>query len=206
MALMLGGQGAEQIIFTPANVYIRQPGNPATPGKPWLTSVFEASDATGNYAQLLFQVESLDPGFILMEADAGVVSASPAGHLSVNGRNADRYVVTIDLDRAKNGATGPTAQTYSDGLTTEANSLPSASAKSGKRTLTMVVVIDGSGRIVQLNVTPPGADVGDINLTLQAFGSPVSITPPPAGQTTSITKSSSSSEGGGNSPTEQPGG
>jgi len=131
LALTLGAdQGVEQIIFTPANVYIHPPANQTRSGKPWEASSFAD---TGSFAQLLFQVESIDPGFTLAEVSAGAVMASTAGHVMVNGSETSRYVVTVDVNRAYKGVTGPGAAGYAEGLSTELNAKP---------TLTLVVDID----------------------------------------------------------------
>jgi len=196
MTLQNGSSGGtEQIVFTANDLYIRSSGTPTASGKPWILAAFDAADAPAEYRQLIFEAEAIDPGFTLNQLTTGLVSAAAAGQVKVNGELANRYVVTVDLNRAKSNSAGAAAPAYLDGLSTESGASPSPSASPAQdATVKMVVSIGSEGYVVAVEVTPPRADLGDLSLNLSNFGTPVPVQLPPQQQTTTVSHSLPSSE------------
>lgn len=187
--LSLTPQGARQtepVVFTPAAVYIRPPAASELlpPGKSWIVDRFADTPAlAGSFPQFVAQVESINPGLVLDELAWGATTASAAGRDTVSGQGTTRYDVTVALGQAMAGATGPAREPFAVALETEIAALGgSTPAAVGVRAW-----VADSGRLLRIELTPPGTGLGTTTMTLTRLDGPVRADPPPAGQVVELT-------------------
>jgi hypothetical protein len=185
----VGGRAREPVVFTPTAVYVRPPSGAALPrGKSWMVADFsdpEALDAS--FPALVAQVESLDPALTLSELEWGAASAAPAGAGTVHGRSADRYDVTVDLNRAVAAVSGPAEVPFGRAIASEIVALGGSvtAGAAPPATLAARVWVAG-GQLARVDLSPPGAGLGTASLTLSGFGAPVRADPPPQAQVVDV--------------------
>ncbi|HLN16796.1 MAG TPA: hypothetical protein VK277_08615 [Acidimicrobiales bacterium] len=175
--------GDELVVLGPAVVFSRVPkgaGAALPKGKTWLSASLTGSESVStNFPQFDVQVEAFNPLLYLDEVAWGATAAAPLGSGSVDGTPVHGYVVTTNLTKALHGATGPSASSMSLAIRSELTSLGPAQASSGGGLSVPVLVwVDGAGRIVMLQGSPPGAGVGTTRITLSDFGITVRAKPP----------------------------
>jgi hypothetical protein len=195
MALTIGNEPPETVLFLPSMVYIRAPGTPPPGGRSWLLANFGSGATTLSAPTTALQVESVNPGFILSELQWGASIASPAGMTTVRGTRGYRYAVRVDVRRAELGESGPAFTAYRYSLASEFAALADPRSTVAFPAINMVVVVTASKQLLQITVQPPGASVGVVTLTFTARGGAVAVTPPPASQTRLVAPTVPNGEG-----------
>jgi hypothetical protein len=172
--------GRQLIVLVPTVVFTRVPSGGVTslpPGKSWMSASLTGSESLAtNFPQFVVQVEGFNPLLYLDEASWGAVSAAPIGPRQVDGTRTTGYLVRVDLTTALARATGPSAASMSLAIKSELTS-----AGAGRSTTSQVSVrfwVDGAGRVVAIQGSPPGAGVGTTSITLSRFGVVIRPTPP----------------------------
>lgn len=192
-----GGQGNGETRFVDGTLYARLPGSllaRLSHGKRWvsvdLATLSEHGD--GSFQQLLTDSPS-DPTAVLQFLRGAGDTVTKDGQDTIDGAPTTHYTVDLNLDRAAQGQNAATQQ-----------SIHVLEGQLGSHTLPAQVWIDDQGRVrrIMLHETLRGTsgsgqhgNVGvDVTATLSDFGTPVTITAPPAGQTADLTQALS---GGG---------
>ena len=122
----------------------------------------------------------MNPQLLLKEIATGAVAASSSGHRVVNHVPYTEYIVSVDLQRAL-AAAGKTGA-LRIAMQQELSALPA-----GRGSLIRVVArIDGNGRLAQLQASPPGANLGTVQITLWRFGTTIPLSLPLTTQTADI--------------------
>ena len=149
------------------------------PGRPWIFANFaDIAKFDVKFPPYVVQTESVNPALALAELAWGTTKAAPYGPVTFDGVKTHRYRATVSLDRALARASGPAAAVFVQAITTEI-------AASGGNPFTAPVSIpmdawvDATGRVIGVRVTPPGAGIGTVTLSLHRFGSEVQATKPP---------------------------
>ena len=185
-----GGTIHEPVVFTPTAVYVRPIGAGRLPrGKTWTVADFsdpEALDA--NFPKLIAQTESLDPALTLSELVWGGAAAAPSGGDTVRGQATERYDVTIDLNRTVAAVSGPAAVPFGRAIASEIVALGGSvtGGAAAPATTTARVWVTGDGQVARVDLSPPGAGLGAMSLTLSGFGTSVRADPPPRSQTVDV--------------------
>ena len=169
--------GAETVVFLPAVVYVHEPPSVAgvlPPGKTWMLAPLTQSETVAtNFPQFVLQVEDLNPALLLGEVAWGAVSAAPlAPRPGVHG-----YLVVVDLARASARAAGPAAVAFARAMQFEETDLGGGPGSTAPP-VEVREWVDASGRVVQIQASPPGSGVGTTTFGLSAFGTGVVVTPP----------------------------
>jgi hypothetical protein len=189
--------GALHLVFTEQGVYLETTGRFASlgGGKPWaeiqassLGSLF-ADAAPKSGAGPLSSLAAIcigDPTAVLDLLDTTALSATRVGPASVAGVATTAYDVTIDPAAAERSASGPAASVFS-GL--------------GSSPVMLEVWLDHAGRLVQLqdrtkattsssSSAAAGGEITGVLVRLDDFGTPVTVTVPPASEVAVPTSSS----------------
>jgi hypothetical protein len=174
--------GRQLMVLTPTIVYTRVPaggGAALPPGKSWMLASLTASESLAtNFPQFVVQVEGFNPLLYLDEVSWGGVSAAPLGSREINGAPADGFLVHVDLARSTSAATSPSAASMALAIRSELTAAGTVVGGSAKADVVVRLWIDGAGRVVAIEGSPPGAGVGTTTITLSQFGVPVSVKPP----------------------------
>jgi hypothetical protein len=185
-----GSRTSEPVVFTPTAVYVRPPagGSPLPQGKSWTVADFSDPEAlTSNFPRLIAQAESVNPALILSELLWGASAAAPAGSDVVRGRSAAGYAVTVDLTRALGAVAGPAQVPFSRAIASQVVALHGALDGSGPHvTLAVRVWVADTGQLARISLSPPGAGVGGLTITLAGFGAAVHADPPPPAQVVDV--------------------
>jgi hypothetical protein len=183
----------EALVFAPQAVYIQPPaGSESLPrGKSWIMAGLSDTRALNtNLPGFVTEVESLNPALTLNEVLWGATSAALSGTDTVRGQKASRYDVKVDLAQALAAASGSAQAPLALALRAEIRSLGgSAGPPSASSAATQIGVrawVGDSGRLLRVQLTPPGAGVGSMTLDLTAFGTAVQVGVPPADQVTDV--------------------
>jgi hypothetical protein len=183
-----GSSSQEQMVFLPGTVFVRPPSSspPLQPGRPWIFANFaDIAKYKVSFPPYIVQTECVNPALALSELAWGTTSAASDGTVEFNGVVTDHYRATVDLNQALAHASGPAAAVFAQTITSEI-------AASGGNTFTSPVSIrietwvDGSGRLVGARLTPPGAGIGTVTLSLHRFGSTVHASKPPRAKVVDI--------------------
>ncbi len=178
---MHGPSGTEKRIFLPAAVFLHEPATPAgvlPKGKTWISAGLTEypTDVTA-FSEFVAQVEGVNPGLLLEQVALGGVSAVSLGQRQVAGVPATEYLVNVDLKRA-----AATAGATIPGLRRAIGyQLVAAGGNSTKRGLVLQKIrvwVDGAGRAVQLQASPPGSGIGTTTLAMGRFGGGFRATTP----------------------------
>jgi hypothetical protein len=211
--VLLQPAGEEVVIFQPASVFVRQPLAAASAlpsGKRWISAGLTESPAlTTNFPQFVVQAEGTNPAFLLTEVALGDVSAAPLGSATVNGEQAQGYLVGVDLVRAESqaasasGPAGASGAAFVRAIGYELTAAGATGATPGTQIENVRVWIDGRGRVVQIQASPPASGVGVTTMTFSSFGTAVSVSIPPKLQIADVASLSPGGErennGGGDS-------
>ncbi|HKF74927.1 MAG TPA: hypothetical protein VKF59_02195 [Candidatus Dormibacteraeota bacterium] len=187
-----GAAKVEPVVFAPGGVYVRPAAGTASlpPGKTWIAA--DLSEAAGPLGattpSFVLQAESINPALTISELLWGAVSAAEVSQEAVAGAPATRYDVTVDLRTALANASGTAGLPFALALQAEAAALRGAPAPPVRVWLT------SDGRLLRMELSPPGAGVGRARTTLSGFGLQVSADPPPGGQVVEFTALSPAGE------------
>jgi len=165
------------MVFLPGTVFFKPP--PSTPplqaGRPWVFANFaDIAKYKVNFPPYIVQTESINPAFTFYELAWGSTTASPEGEVSFMGRPATAYLVSVNLQKALTGASGPDGDVFARTLSSEISASGNASPA-----VTIEVWIDATGRLVGVRVTPVGAGIGTVTIALDHFGASVHADKPP---------------------------
>ena len=184
-----GGPGArEQMVFLPGTVFVKPPSSslPLQPGRPWIFANFaDIAKYQVKFPPYIVQTEYVNPALTLSELAWGTTAAAPYGKTVFDGVPTLHYRATVDLGQALARATGPAAAVFAQTIDSEIAAL-------GGNAFTKPVSVhidtwsDGSGRLIGARVTPPGAGIGTVTLSLDRFGSAVDATKPPRSRVVDI--------------------
>lgn len=187
-----GGQGSSgETRFVDGTLYARLPGSllaRLSHGREWVSvDVAELSaHGDGSFQQLLMDSPS-DPTAVLGFLRGAGGTVRKVGPETVDGIATTHYVVDLNLDRAAQGQDQTTQR-----------SVHQLENQLGSHTLPAQVWIDDQGRVrrimlhEKLKGTADSAQQGnvtvDVTTTLADFGTPVTITAPPANQVADLTQ------------------
>jgi len=191
LSFVPAGTGAgEPVIFTPTAVYVRPPAAAGLlpKGKTWTVADFNDPEAlSSSFPKLIAQAETVNPALALSELLWGGAAAAPAGREAVRGQDAARYEVTVDLNRAVAAISGPAQVPFGRAIASEIVALGGAVDGSARpATMRVRAWVAGTGQLVRLALSPPGAGVGAMTTTLGGFGAAVHADPPPAAQVVDV--------------------
>jgi hypothetical protein len=182
--------GREKVLFVPQAIFVREPppvsgASPLPAGKAWVSASLSEKPGTGSgLPQFVDQVEAVNAGFVLNEIKWGAIAAKPLGVEQVGATVAREYGVTLDLHRAQSSATGSAAPAFSQVVGYQVESLPSK-AKTTVEVRAHVWVAE-TGRVVQVEWSPPGSGVGTTNIRVSGLHTPVQVSLPPTSQTVDV--------------------
>lgn len=172
--LILDGSGSSPMLYVSLPVL-----QPRLQGKTWLKADVGklAANAGVDLGRLLRTVESQDPAKALQLLQS-VGTVSKSGTATLDGVDTTEYSGTIDVQKAA-AALGPA----------ESKLL----AQSKVTSIPVEVWIGSDGLVRRMHTTLSASAhgmqaVSDLTLSLSDFGTPVTITPPPASQTLDITQ------------------
>ena len=195
--------GTEHAVFLPTRVFLQPRGSGVTVlprGKQWLSaSLLGAESVNTNFPSFVAQVEGVNPLLLLAELEWGSIAITRLGpgRQIVDHAPAERYRVTVDLQKALAGVGGPLAGVLSQAVQEQ------LTLGGGAQRFTMVVWVDSRQRVVQVRATPPGTGEGTELLAVSYFGANVRVNAPPGGRVLDITSLTPSGErennGGGDS-------
>jgi hypothetical protein len=176
-----GGPGArEQMVFLPGTVFVKPPSSslPLQPGRPWIFANFaDIAKYQVKFPPYIVQTEYVNPALTLSELAWGTTAASGYGKTVFAGVPTFHYRATVDLALALARATGPGAAVFAQTIDSEIAAL-GGSAFAKPVSVHIDTWSDGSGRLIGARVTPPGAGIGTVTLSLGRFGSAVDATKP----------------------------
>jgi hypothetical protein len=198
-------RGTEHVIFLPTRVYLQPKSSSTTvlpKGKDWVSATLTGSDSVRtNFPSFVLQAEGVNPQFLLAELAGGAVAAVPVGRETINGERARAFDVTVDLARALSASTGATGAVFGQAIQSELTD--SGGAQHAAQGTSFRAWVDGAGRVVQIQTSPPGAGLGTATMTMCCFGEAVNVALPPPDQVVDITSLTPSGErennGGGDS-------
>jgi hypothetical protein len=184
----------EPLVFAPQAVYIMPPASSESlpSGKTWIMAGFsDTRTLTTNLPDFVTEVESLNPALTLSQLLWGGTAAAPLGTDAVGGQRASRYDVTVDLDQALGGASGaaqtPLAMALQAEIRAQGGSEADGTASpGGAHRIDAQVWVGDSGRLLRVQLTPPGAGVGRMTLDLAGFGTVVQAGIPAAAQVADV--------------------
>jgi hypothetical protein len=194
--------GTEHAVFLPDRVYLQPKarGFVVLPrGKQWVSASLVGSESVNtNFPGFLAQVEGVNPALLLTELEWGATASTPLGpgRQIVDHVRAQRYRVTVDLDRALARLGGPLAGVLSQAIQEQ---LIAGEA----RKFDVLTWVDHQGRVVQMQARLPGTGEGRMLLAISYFGRAVKVAVPRSGLVVDITSLTPSGErennGGGDS-------
>ncbi len=195
--------GTEHVIFMPTKVYLQPKGNGVAVlprGKQWLSASLVGSESVNtNFPSFVAQVEGVNPLLLLAELEWGATASRRLGpsRQIVDHVPAERYRVTIDLQKALVAVGGPHAGVLSQAIQEQ------LTMGGGAQRVTADVWVDRQGRVVQVQARLPGTGEGRELLAVSYFGSNVKVMKPSAEQVVDIASLTPSGErennGGGDS-------
>lgn len=181
--------GTETVVFRPSAIYDHPPPQNAVGlprGRTWIMA--EPAEHIANatsFAQFVLQIQGKNPIFLLAQVAWGAVTAAPLGKRMIDGVSASGFLVEVDLASAASAASGPVASAFASTLGYEEQAL-GASAQSPAPLQRMRAWVDSSGRIVQIQASPPGSGVGTTTMTVTSFGADVDAAKPPMSRTVDL--------------------
>lgn len=175
--------GTETVVFLPTSVFVRQPSTAAgalPPGKTWISAgLTEYPAVSTNFPQFVLQVEGVNPAFLLGEVTWGSSSASPLGTRLIHGNHAEGFLVEVNLSLAAARASGATALAFATAVAYELQAMGTSTSATNIQFQRVRVWVDTSGRVVQIEASPPGSGIGTTTMTVTSFGTAVHVTIPP---------------------------
>jgi hypothetical protein len=194
--------GTEHAIFLPSKVYLQPRGSGIAVlprGKRWISASLVGAEHVKNFPSFVAQVEGVNPVLLLSELQWGATTSVHLGpgRQIVDHVPAERYRVSVDLNRALANAGGPLADALSQAIQEQ------LTVGGGAQRFNMIVWVDHQGRVVQMQARLPGTGEGTELLAVSYFGSSVRVNAPPPGQVVDIASLTPSGErennGGGDS-------
>ena len=195
--------GTEHAIFLPGKVYLQPRGSgfAVLPrGRRWLSaSLVGAERVNVNFPNFLAQLEGVNPLLLLAELEWGATGSRPLGpgRQIVDHVPAQRYRITVSLERALAGAGGPFAGVLSQAMQEQ------LTAAGGSSRFSVLTWVDRQGRVVQMQAALPGTGEGVELLAISSFGTPVQVRRPTPASVIDIASLTPSGErennGGGDS-------
>jgi hypothetical protein len=185
-----GSAGAEQVLFLPRAMFVRQPppasgASPLPAGKSWVSAGLNEKQGTGSgLPQFVDQVEVVNAGLVLNEIRWGAIAAKPIGTKQVGARSARGFVVTVDLRRAQATGAGLGGPTFAQVVGYQAGALTAKSTSTAA--VRVDVWVSDAGRVVRVQWSPPGGGVGTTSITLSALHRAFHFNPPPSSQTVDV--------------------
>lgn len=184
--------GTEHAIFLPDTVYLqpKAPGFAVLPrGKQWVSASLGSESVNTNFPAFVAQVEGVNPALMLTELEWGATASVPLGpgRQIVDHVAAERYRVTVDLNRALARIRGPLSNVLSQAIQEQLTA-------GGPHTFDAVTWVDRQGRVVQVQATPPGTGDGRLLLAISYFGSAVHVSVPRGQQVIDISSLTPSGE------------
>lgn len=180
-----GSDPDRSFIFTPEAVYLRSPlaaGSLVRPGAWTAVRFSDTRSVRRDLPDLIGQLESLNPSLTLSELVWGATSASASGQQLVLGQLASAYDLTVQPAQALVNATG-SEPAFAIALESQMSALARTSRIDGAFPgFRARVWLSAAGRLLRVELSPPGAGVGKLGLTMGGSGAPVLVVPPPAGQ------------------------
>jgi hypothetical protein len=184
----LGGRaaGTAYFVFLPQQLWSKPVVNSALPsGRLWISAGFADSRSAGSTPpSLALALESMNPQLLLQEIATGAVAASSSGNLVVDHVPFTKYVVSVDLARAL--ATAPRTGALRTAMQQELAALQAGRGTDAGSLVRIVVGVDGTGRLAQLQASLPGSKLGMVQIGLWKFGSTIPLSLPLASQTVDI--------------------
>lgn len=184
-----GGPGArEQMVFLPGTVFVKPPSSslPLQPGRPWIFANFaDIAKYQVKFPPYIVQTEYVNPALTLSELAWGTTAAAPYGKAVFEGVPTFHFRATVDLGQALAHATGPAAAVFAQTIDSEIAAL-GGNAFTKPVSMHIDTWSDGSGRLIGARVTPPGAGIGTVTLSLDRFGSSVDAAKPPRSRVVDI--------------------
>lgn len=170
--------GTGRIVLLPTRIFVERPpsvrgGLPR--GRPWITAGFSERFKSSRFlAQFLQRLEQDDPAVLLAVIAWGSRDAAPLGRSSVDGVQADGYLVRVDASRAMATASAMDARDY---FATDAFLKQALGAALGVPPVVRVW-IDSSNRVVSVRAATVGSAGGTTFIALTSFGTAVKVSPP----------------------------
>jgi hypothetical protein len=186
VAIGVAGRGSpELVVFTPEAAYLHPAtsGGSQLGGRPWKAVRFsDSSTLAKNLPDFVGQIESLNPALTLSELVWGSTAARVSGPDIVGGQAATRYEVTVQPAQALVNAPGA-EPALALALESQVSAL-SRSAPAGPTFASFPARawVSESGRLLKVELSPPGAGAGTMELTIGSPIAPFHLQPPPADQ------------------------
>jgi hypothetical protein len=192
-----GTVAVHRTLFLPTVVYVRPPSAAAASlpaGKEWIVaSLTQIESNAVNFPQFVLQEEGLSPLLELQQLIWGAVSATPTAARSFAGAPAQGYVVRVDLRQAEAAASGPAGTALLLAIKTELSAFGPVGSRTSRALVTEKIWLQ-QGRVVALQLSPPGAGVGVTTTTLSRYGTRVRVSPPPVSSVVDIASLTPSGE------------
>jgi hypothetical protein len=156
------------LTFEPRRVYLaRVPALRLPAGKSWVAVRSPPPPLDARETAFVAQAQGVNPQLYLDEIVWGSTAATKTGSSVIAHVPYTEYAVTVDLARAHERAAGTMRVAIEQQLR-------------ARPRLRISVMVDGPGHVARLRVTPPGADLGTVTMTLTGFGAPIKGTLPDA--------------------------
>jgi hypothetical protein len=178
--------GTAYLVYLPTKLWIRPVVNTGLPeGDLWVSAKFTDSRSAGSTTpSLALVLESMNPQLLLQEIATGTVAASSSGHRVINHLPLTEYVVSVDLARAL--AAAGTTGALRTAIEQELSALRAGRGMDAGSRVRIVVLIDGAGRIAQLQASLPGSKLGTVQIDLWKFGSAIPLSLPLTSETVDL--------------------
>ena len=131
------------------------------------------------------ETESVNPALVLDELAWGTTSATSTGPTQYGGVTTRHYRARVNLNRALGHSAGPAAAVFAQAIAAEITA-SGGNIFTSSVSIPVDVWVDGTGRLVGARVTPPGAGIGTVTLSLDRFGSSVHASKPPRAKVVDI--------------------
>ena len=186
--LQAAGQslGDVSALITPDAMYMKIPMLSARLGKPWVEMKFSDMKAASGFdmQQLISQAQQMQPAqYIKQLAASGDVKA--VGTETVNGIETTHYAGTVSVEEQLSHFSGAVR-----------SQMQTVIATTGWTGAKLDVWLDGKGLVRRLHSSAVGGK-GTMSMAMDvlAYGVPVDVTPPPAGQVADLGQLASSGTG-----------
>jgi hypothetical protein len=169
-----GASALHRTLFLPTVVYVRPPSPRAASlpaGKDWIVATLDRTETSStNFPQFVLQEEGLSPLLALKELDWGAVSVQPIGARHINGMRVPGYQVSVDLQKAS-----VTASHSNPALALAIHTEIVGRGSAGRDAVISERIWTHAGKVVLMQLSPPGAGIGVTTTTLSGYGTPVSV-------------------------------
>jgi hypothetical protein len=175
--------GRAYLVYLPTRLWAKPVVSTELPqGDLWVSARFTGPHSGGSATPpIALVLESMNPQLLLEEIASGAVAARSSGHRVVDHVPFAEYVVSVDLVQALK--TYDKAGALRTGMQQQ---LAALRANRGTSLVRIVVGVDGTGRIAQLDSSPVGAKLGRVHIALWRFGSPIPLSLPLTSETVDV--------------------